>query len=97
MAFTRLVPALHAQFEKDAHTASSHAQLQSLTPHVIGTTVHVRFDFDTADAAGQNMVSAATQRCCDDFMLSDWAKEMQLQKIFLEGQMTSGLLAHPHR
>lgn len=64
VAFARLVPTLHVQFEKDARTASSHAQLQKLTPHVIGSTVHVRFDFDTADAAGQNMHSDAAIISC---------------------------------
>lgn len=89
VAFFRLVPSLHAQFERDARTTSSHVQLQKLTPHIIGSTVHVRFNFHCADAAGQNLASAATQRCCDNFMLSNQAQELQLQKVIVEGQMTS--------
>ena len=44
VVFARLVPTLHTQFEKDARTASSHAQLEKLTLHVIRSTVHVRFE-----------------------------------------------------
>lgn len=89
VAFARLIPSLHAQFDECARAGSKHVQLQQLTPHIVGSAVHVRFDFDCADAGGQNMVSAATQRCCDSFMLSDSARELDLQKVLIEGQMTS--------
>lgn len=89
VAFTRQLPSLHAQFERDARTASSHVQLQKMTPHIIGSTAHVRMEFDCADAAGQNQVSVAAQRCCDNFTHSDAARQLQLQKVIVEGQMTS--------
>ena len=43
---------------------SRHCRLQSLQSELIGTTVFVRLLFTTGDAAGQNMVTLATQAIC---------------------------------
>lgn len=55
----------------------------------MGSTVHVIFDYHCGDAAGQNMVTIATQYACDNFMKSPKAQEVQLQKVTIDNQMTS--------
>lgn len=45
-------------------TTSRYCRLQSLQTSVIANTVYVLFAFSTADAAGQNMVTLATQAIC---------------------------------
>ncbi|MGH2954046.1 MAG: phosphotransferase [Solirubrobacterales bacterium] len=43
---------------------SRHARLVELEPFQIGRYVHLRFVYETADAAGQNMTTAATWSAC---------------------------------
>lgn len=88
VTFARRVPDLLPQFAKDAQSASRHSRLLRLTPHIIGTAVHVRFDYHCGDAMGQNMVSIATQRVCDNFAQSPLARELQLEGFRVDGQMT---------
>ncbi|KAA8645087.1 hypothetical protein EYZ11_007419 [Aspergillus tanneri] len=89
VSFSRLVPSLQPRFAEDAACTSRHVQLQTLTPHIIGSTVHVRFSFRCGDAAGQNMVTIATQACCDNFMMSPLARQLKVEKILSEAQLTS--------
>lgn len=89
LAFADHVPALHAQFARDAESTSRYARLQSLTPHVIGAHVHVQFSYTTGDAAGQNMVTIATQKACDEFLASGAAAQMGVVDFFIEGDVAS--------
>ncbi|OQE82473.1 hypothetical protein PENNAL_c0036G10190 [Penicillium nalgiovense] len=47
-----------------------------IDPNIVGSNVHVRFDYTCGDAAGQNMISIATQRVCDWLLAS--TQEMEL-------------------
>lgn len=58
--FAAHVPQLQSQFAVDTESMSRYARLQKLTPHVIGSNVHVKFDYACGDAVGQNMVTIAT-------------------------------------
>lgn len=87
--FAELVPTLRGQFEEATGAASRYAKLQTAIPHIIGSTVHVRFEFHCADAVGQNMASMAAARCCDSIKSSELSKELRLQRVIEEGQMTS--------
>ncbi|KAL2783390.1 substrate-binding domain of hmg-CoA reductase [Aspergillus keveii] len=78
--FAEILPTLRAQFEEATAAASRKARLQHVVPHIIGSTVHVRFEFHTADAVGQNMHQIKD---------SPLASELHLQRIIEEGQMTS--------
>ncbi|KAJ4993971.1 3-hydroxy-3-methylglutaryl-coenzyme A reductase [Stagonosporopsis vannaccii] len=89
LAFAERVPELHAQFKRDAEGTSRFAKLQRLTPYVIGANVHVHFSYATGDAAGQNMVTIATQRACDVFLASGVAEEMGVVDFFIEGDVAS--------
>lgn len=59
-AFGRWLDDHHDEIAAEAVAVSSYARLIALEPHQVGATVHVRFAFDTADAAGQNMTTACT-------------------------------------
>lgn len=45
-------------------TASKHARLLDVTPSLVGKEVFLLFQFSTGDAAGQNMVTLATDAIC---------------------------------
>ncbi|KAJ5185648.1 Hydroxymethylglutaryl-CoA reductase class I/II NAD/NADP-binding [Penicillium cf. griseofulvum] len=63
--FAHRVPDLWDPIVKAAESSSRYARLVKLTPNIVGSNVHVRFDYICGDAAGQNMVSIASQRACD--------------------------------
>lgn len=55
-------------FQKVAHGTTSHGQLNDIATTVEGNHVYLNFDFNTADASGQNMVTIATQAICDHIL-----------------------------
>lgn len=56
VTFCERLPILEGQLREDAEKTSRFARLIGLTPHIIGTKVHVHFEYTCGDAAGQNMV-----------------------------------------
>lgn len=89
IAFAERVPSLSTQFAADAEKTSRFAKLQNLTPHVIGSHVHLKFEFFCGDASGQNMVSIATQAACDAFLATDLAATLGVCDFTIEGEMAS--------
>jgi NADP-dependent 3-hydroxy-3-methylglutaryl-CoA reductase len=89
ITFAENVPVFLKQFATDAERTSRYARLQKLTPHVVGSNVHVKFDYLCGDAVGQNMVTIATQTACDLFMQSSVAKEFGVEDFVIEGEMAS--------
>jgi NADP-dependent 3-hydroxy-3-methylglutaryl-CoA reductase len=89
VAFAGRVPGLEQQFAKDAETTSRYVRLQKLTPHIIGSSVHVKFSYFCGDAVGQNMVTIATQEVCDRFMTTEVAKELGVKEFVIEGELAS--------
>ncbi|KAJ4382373.1 hypothetical protein N0V86_002708 [Didymella sp. IMI 355093] len=89
IAFADRVPALQDQFARDAESTSRFARLQTLTPHIIGSNVHLHFSYFTGDATGQNMVTIATQKACDRFLASDTARELGVKDFIIDGDMAS--------
>lgn len=65
-----LVWALEEQerFKTVAASTTRHGRLEALRITVEGNHVYLLFDFTTGDAAGQNMVTIATQAVCDDIL-----------------------------
>jgi hydroxymethylglutaryl-CoA reductase (NADPH) len=59
-----VVPHL-ADLEKVAHATTRHGQITDLRVTIEGNHVYLYFEFQTGDAAGQNMVTIATQAVCD--------------------------------
>lgn len=89
IAFAERVADLERQFAKDAEATSRYVRLQKLTPHIIGSSVHLKFDYSCGDAAGQNMVTIATQAACDRFLKTDAAKALGVKDFIIEGDMAS--------
>lgn len=89
MTFAERVPSLRDQFAKDAETTGRYARLQALTPHVIGSNVHLKFVYFCGDAVGQNMVIIATQRACDRFLATDTARDLGVKDFVIEGELAS--------
>ncbi|GAA0645578.1 hydroxymethylglutaryl-CoA reductase (NADPH) [Salarchaeum japonicum] len=48
-----------------AESTTSHGELQSVTPYVVGDSVFLRFSYDTKDAMGMNMATIATGEAAD--------------------------------
>ncbi len=53
------------QFKAEAAKTTHHGELIDMQVTVEGNHVYLCFDFSTGDAAGQNMVTIATQAICD--------------------------------
>jgi hydroxymethylglutaryl-CoA reductase (NADPH) len=53
------------RFKEVAATTTRYGELVDMHVTVEGNHVYLRFDFHTGDAAGQNMVTIATQAICD--------------------------------
>ncbi|MCP1661547.1 MAG: hydroxymethylglutaryl-CoA reductase (NADPH) [Methanocalculus sp. MSAO_Arc1] len=48
-----------------AESTTSHGELIGLVPYIVGTSVFLRFEFDTKDAMGMNMVTIASQKAAE--------------------------------
>ncbi|MDS0294386.1 hydroxymethylglutaryl-CoA reductase (NADPH) [Halogeometricum luteum] len=48
-----------------AEETTSHGELSDVTPYVVGSSVYLRFRYDTKDAMGMNMATIATRAACD--------------------------------
>ena len=63
-AFARWLPSQRDGLAAAVATTSRYCRLIGLHTSILGNTVYVRFEFTTGDAAGQNMVTLATQVGC---------------------------------
>lgn len=63
-AFARWLPSQREGLAAAVATTSRYCRLIGLHTSILGNTVYVRFEFTTGDAAGQNMVTLATQVSC---------------------------------
>ncbi|PYH89596.1 substrate-binding domain of hmg-CoA reductase [Aspergillus ellipticus CBS 707.79] len=86
--FVQALPELEDPLAKVAESTSKHLCLKSLTPHVIGSFVHILFNYTCGDAAGHNMVTIATERACA-WVLKTVAGEYNIKNFYIEGQMAS--------
>jgi NADP-dependent 3-hydroxy-3-methylglutaryl-CoA reductase len=62
--FTDWLGAHRSDLDEQVRLVSRYARLVDVDPYQIGRYLHVRFVFETADAAGQNMTTAATWQIC---------------------------------
>jgi len=54
-----------AALREAAEETTNHGELQDVTPYVVGNNVYLRFQYDTKDAMGMNMVTIATKAACE--------------------------------
>jgi hydroxymethylglutaryl-CoA reductase (NADPH) len=50
------------ELQETAQATTSHGKLLGCVPYVTGTSIYTRFEFDTKDAMGMNMVTIASER-----------------------------------
>ncbi|KAB8212978.1 hydroxymethylglutaryl-CoA reductase [Aspergillus novoparasiticus] len=87
VAFARAVPSFRGDFARWAEATSKYVRLQGLHASVIGSKVHLFCSYFCGSAAGQNMVSKATQHACE--MLRQSKGHLRVQDFIIEGQMAS--------
>ena len=83
----RLVKWVEENFEKLKQAAESttrHGRLRSIRPWVTGNLVWLRFEFETGDAMGMNMVTIATDKALET-LLKEYDGEVRV--IALSGNM----------
>ena len=68
-AFALWLPARLANLQEVAAGTSRYCRLRSLQTSIVANTVYVLFEYSTGDAAGQNMVTLATQAICERILL----------------------------
>ena len=73
------------EIRKQAQASSAHAKLMDVETYLTGKFVYCRFNYQTGDAAGQNMVTLAT------FMACNWIVQAYppVQKWVLESNMAA--------
>ena len=78
-----------AELRAQVRHVSQHADLVTIDPVVIGRMVHVRFTYETGDAAGQNMTTACTWHACQWLMreLRDNA-DIEFENFIIEANMS---------
>jgi hydroxymethylglutaryl-CoA reductase (NADPH) len=69
----------------EVRAVSSHAVLLEVAPVQIGRDVHLRFVYETADAAGQNMTTACTWRAAGWLRSEAIAAGLVAEAFFLDG------------
>ncbi len=72
--------------KQKAEETSSVAELVEIEDYLTNNHVHLRFDFETGDAAGQNMVGKATFAACN-WVLSEY--DGYVENFYLEGNFAT--------
>jgi NADP-dependent 3-hydroxy-3-methylglutaryl-CoA reductase len=88
--FTDWLRAHRPDLDEQVRLVSRYARLVDVDPYQIGRYLHVRFVFETADAAGQNMTTAATWQICrwvQDTLASD--DRLRPAWMLLDGNLSS--------
>jgi len=77
----------HAEaMRQHVREVSAHADLVSIDPRPIGNMVNVHFNFETGDAAGQNMTTACTWRACQWIIAAlSQCPFVHIDDFFIEG------------
>ncbi|GGZ50197.1 hypothetical protein GCM10010387_50680 [Streptomyces inusitatus] len=87
--FTTWLHGQRGRLEEQVRLVSRYTRLIDVDPHQIGRHLHVRFVFETEDAAGQNMTTAATWQICRWLTDRPGADETPRPRhILLEGNLS---------
>lgn len=87
--FAERIRGYESDIAKAAESTSRHVRFRGIVPHVIGSWTHVVFRYTCGDAAGQNMVSFATETACAWLMKSELTAQLEIRDFCEEGQMSS--------
>lgn len=69
---------------------SNYAELLEIDSHVLGRTVHVRFIYETGDAAGQNMTTTCTWQACQ-WIISEMSRfeGVEFENFMVESNLSN--------
>ncbi len=86
--FSNSVAELVEQLQEQVRHVSKYAKLTQVDPVLIGNQVHVRFVYETGDAAGQNMTTTCTWHACQ-WLMKHIKKSLgiQFEDFWIEGNM----------
>ena len=92
--FAAWLPGQFAALAASAAKTSRFCRLKELHSSIMGKTVYVMLEYSTGDAAGQNMVTLATQSICVDLLATMPAKPFSwLVESVLSGDKRASTLA----
>lgn len=92
--FAAWLPGQFAALAASAAKTSRFCRLKELHSSIMGKTVYVMLEYSTGDAAGQNMVTLATQSICIDLLATMPAKPFSwLVESVLSGDKRASTLA----
>ena len=77
------------ELQEQVRQVSNHAKLSQIVPFLIGNQVHVRFVYETGDAAGQNMSTTCTWHACQWLMKTMHERHhVCFENFLIEGNMS---------
>ena len=89
MIFAETVRETVDELQAQVNQVSRHAKLSQVEPFLIGNQVHVRFVYETGDAAGQNMTTSSTWHACQWLMeYMQKHRSMRFENFWIEGNMS---------
>ena len=83
--FVNWIVNITLELKRVAKTTTSHGELTDIKVTIEGNYVYLNFDYFTADASGQNMITIATQKVCEYIMENSPVKP---EKYFIEGNLS---------
>ncbi|PYH64309.1 hmg-CoA reductase [Aspergillus vadensis CBS 113365] len=83
LLFAEQIPTFNIELKRIAETTSRHLRLLSVTPTVMGSETHLKFNYACGDAAGQNMATIATHHACREMLLSPAVAQLLKIRGFL--------------
>ncbi len=83
--FVNWIVNITTDLKRVAKTTTNHGELTDIKVTIEGNYVYVNFDYFTADASGQNMITIATQKVCEYIMENSPVKP---EKYFIEGNLS---------
>lgn len=86
--FARHFQSLRNEFARWAASTSRFLQLIDAQPHIIGSKVHLMCRYTCGAAAGQNMVTKASQYACEK-LLEEYGSKFMIKEFVIEGDFAS--------
>jgi NADP-dependent 3-hydroxy-3-methylglutaryl-CoA reductase len=88
--FVLWIDRMRDSIRTQARRPSCHAELSRLEPFQVGNMVHLRFAYETGDAAGQNMTTACTWHACQ-WILGQLERrnDIQVESFLIEANLSS--------
>ena len=84
--FSQWVTANFAAIKAQAEATTSHGKLRDIEHYAVSRFLHLRFNYTTGDAAGQNLTGKATWAACT-WIQNEYSKIASIKEFALSGNM----------